>query len=141
MKISEVQEANKSVVIPSETRHIGFTGHRDRLARASTIIAIFRKHPEAEIIHGGAGGFDTQVNYLAEMLGRKPRVVRPDYKNYPPHIAPIIRNGVIVEGSDVIVACWDGRETGGTHATVVMAVEAHKYVYIVPAIPMRRGRQ
>ena len=42
---------------------------------------------------------------------------------------------------DVIVACWDGRETGGTHATVVMAVEAHKYVYIVPAIPMRRGRQ
>lgn len=49
---------------------VGFTGHRDRLAAESTILAIEQRFPGAVWVHGGAGGFDTQVNAIAKMLGK-----------------------------------------------------------------------
>lgn len=99
--------------------NIGFTGHRNKLTAPAELRQLETDYPGAVWIHGGAIGFDTQVNTIAlelgKVLGETLIVIRPNYKKYPRYAAPIIRNKEIVERSDMLVACWDGREEGGTH--------------------------
>ena len=99
--------------------NIGFTGHRNKLTDPAELRQLEVDYPGAVWIHGGAIGFDTQVNEIALALGKVEGetliVIRPNYKAYPRYVAPIIRNKEIVERSDMLVACWDKREEGGTH--------------------------
>lgn len=99
--------------------NIGFTGHRNKLTDPTELRQLETDYPGAVWIHGGAQGFDTQVHTVAldlgKVVGETLIVIRPNYKAYPRYVAPIVRNREIVECSDLLVACWDGREEGGTH--------------------------
>ena len=87
-------------------------------------------------MHGGAEGFDTQVNDVALLLGKELgltlRVVRPDYMLYHPKQAPLMRNMVIVNMVALLVACYDGRKTGGTHQCIDYAKGKVPVEYVTP---------
>ena len=89
-------------------------------------------YPGAEWVHGGARGFDTQVDTIAKELGKTATVIRPDYNRYPPKIAPLERNKIIVDTVDLLVACYDGRKKGGTYQTVNYAEGRNVVVYLMP---------
>ena len=99
---------------------IGFTGHRDRVAHAGELCRIADEHPEAVWIHGGAVGFDSQVSAYASSCGIPQSILRPDYAKHGKS-APLIRNREIVARATLLVACWDGRDSGGTAHTVAEA--------------------
>jgi hypothetical protein len=113
---------------------IGFTGHRNRQVDIRWLKWILtKKFPNCRRwLHGGASGFDTQVDTFAKKNGITPEVFKPDYENYPAHTAPLTRNRHIVDQSDLIVACWDGRTTGGTFFTIRLAAQYGVPVMVLP---------
>jgi hypothetical protein len=110
--------------------NIAFTGHRDRLCVPDALDKIANQYPFARWIHGGAPGFDTQVQRYAVSHGIETTVIRPDYQKYPGRTAPIIRNQEIVDKADLLVACYDGRLEGGTFFTVQYARKKGKTVIL-----------
>lgn len=116
---------------------IGFTGHRDKLCNNDSLFRIEERYPGATWVHGGAFGFDSQVNDVAlalgKVLGDTLIVIRPDYKRYASKVAPLVRNTTIVDMSDLMVACFDGRRKGGTHHCVGYAKYSKKPIeYVTP---------
>jgi hypothetical protein len=116
---------------------IVFTGHRDRLTNPAALQAIEAQCPGATWMHGGAKGFDAQVHGIGIELGKKALpafasdqlakftlpsanviiTVFPAYARYNPKQAPILRNIAMVDfmrTGDLLVACYDGRNDGGT---------------------------
>jgi hypothetical protein len=110
---------------------IVFTGHRDRRADPEELRRLHTVYPDAIWIHGGARGFDTQVNDLGIDLGKSAEdgtmiVVRPEYKKFPgrERAAPQARNRTMVDmlgNGDLLVALFDGRLSGGTFETIKYA--------------------
>lgn len=99
---------------------IGFTGHRDKIAKVADLQALRDQYPNATWIHGGAGGFDTQVDGFAKAHGIICRVMRPNYARHGKS-APLVRNREIVDGCQLLIACYDGRKSGGTYYTITYA--------------------
>jgi hypothetical protein len=91
-------------------------------------------YPHATWIHGGAQGFDSQVETIAKECGIKTEVIRPDYQTHG-RGAPLVRNREIVDKSDVIVAGYDGRAGGGTAYTIKYAKGLNKEVQEIPPTP------
>lgn len=133
---------------------IVFTGHRDRLASPADLHNLEALYPCARWMHGGAKGFDTQAHTVGVELGKQalpPFVsdqlpqftlpnanvvvtVRPTCGRYHPKQAPIIRNIAMVDfmrDGDVLVACYDGRKTGGTAQCVRYAREKGRTVIVL----------
>lgn len=102
---------------------IAFTGHRDRRCDEALLCALAAEFPRAVWVHGGARGFDEQVRAYAERHGISADERRPNYAAYPPKAAPLIRNREIVDQADLLIACYDGRERGGTYYTIRYARE------------------
>lgn len=106
---------------------IAFTGHRN----SGTTKACFDALPKDAIwIHGGAIGFDSQVERYAKIYDIKTKVILPDYEQFGKN-ASLIRNAAIIASADLLVACYDGRKHGGTFYTINLAKEAKipiKYV-------------
>lgn len=97
-----------------------FTGHRDRWADPADLERIYKEHlADAPFIwmHGGATGFDNQVEGFAKAVGVATLVVRPDYQRYG-FSAPLKRNDLMLSLCDCVVALYDGREKGGTFYTL-----------------------
>jgi len=103
--------------------YIVFTGHRDCYAKDEDLLRIAEEFPNAIWVHGGAQGVDAFVNETAFRLGIETLVVRPDYEKYyyNKKYAPLARNKQMVEIADLVVAVYDGRQTGGTKFTVEYA--------------------
>ena len=75
---------------------------------------------EAElIISGGAIGIDTLAEKYASERGIKTLVLKPNYELYG-KTAPLIRNKIIVDSADLVIALWDGISRG-TQFTVSYA--------------------
>ena len=104
---------------------IGFTGHRDGQARDDFLPTLLAAYPGAVWVHGGAIGFDSQVAEFAAAHGIEQKILRPEYDRWGSKLAPIKRNQAIVDQVDFLVACYDGRTSGGTYQTIQYAV-AHK---------------
>lgn len=102
---------------------LGFTGHRDRLAKLFQLESLLNDYPSSIWIHGGAIGFDSQVDTFATEHGIEVVKHVPMYSQYPAHIAPLVRNRLIVDQCDILVALYDGRKHGGTYYTVNYAKE------------------
>ena len=64
-----------------------------------------------EIVSGGAIGIDSCAAEYAKKNGLKLTVFLPQYERYG-RAAPIMRNKIIVEYADKIVAFWDGKSKG-----------------------------
>lgn len=104
---------------PKQPLIIGFTGHRDQRCAPEQLAEIAARYPHAIWIHGGAPGFDTQVEEFNRPGLTRPAVtLRPNYKRFEPKVAPLRRNEDIVHLCGLLVALYDGRETGGTAFTV-----------------------
>ena len=81
------------------------------------------------IVSGGAKGADTYAMDFARRHGLKLIVFFPDYKKYDKQ-APLIRNKLIVEECDCLLAFWDG-QSRGTKFTLDYAIEKGKPIKIV----------
>jgi hypothetical protein len=113
--------------------NIAFTGHRDRAVASVELQRIAAEHPDAVWIHGGATGFDTQVGTYALQHGIQQIVIRPDYKALG-RAAPFVRNRQIIDMADLVYACYDGRQTGGTLYTLRYAERQGKPTQILRPI-------
>ena len=82
-----------------------------------------------EIVTGGANGVDSIAELYAKQNNIKCSVFLPQYETYGKR-APLIRNNVILENSDAILAIWDG-ESKGTLYTINRAKKLGLKVMIV----------
>lgn len=117
---------------------IAFTGHRDKMCADGQLGMVEFMYPGATWIHGGAEGFDSQVNQYAEAHGIPCKAVRPKYALFPPshrNRAPIARNYDMVDVADVVVVLWDGRETGGTFDTARYAAGLKRPMHYLKVAP------
>ena len=64
-----------------------------------------------EIISGGAIGIDTLAELYAVSKKLPIKIYKPEYEKYG-KAAPIIRNRLIVDDADIIIAIWDGHSKG-----------------------------
>lgn len=115
--------------------NIVFTGHRD-----CEVDTKFLDMVAAEFgtelytwFHGGATGFDTQVNEYAKYYLIEVITVRPEYDKYHVKVAPLKRDEKMVDlPASLVVAAYDGREEGGTAYTVNYAKSKGIDVLILP---------
>lgn len=115
--------------------NLGFSGHRDKKADYWQIKDIMEFYNPELIIHGGAKtGFDRQIYLVANRLEYKQKIFRPDYNKFFYKVAPLRRNDLIVEKSNLLVVLFDGRQSGGTFYTINKAKE--KGIDIVYLNPM-----
>lgn len=63
------------------------------------------------LISGGARGIDSLAEKYADNNGISKLIFKPDYKKYEEK-APLIRNKLIVQNADLIIAIWNGVSTG-----------------------------
>jgi len=115
---------------------IAFSGHRDKVTEVDWLEDLAASYPDALWVHGGAKGFDTQVDEVAKKMGITTKVILPDYNKYPPKQAPLERNKLIVQDADLVVICWDGRVYGGTLYTMGLAARLRKHTKHCPALPL-----
>lgn len=80
------------------------------------------------IISGGAKGVDTFAMEYARKHGLPITVYFPDYNRYARR-APIVRNRLIVENADCVLAIWDG-VSKGTKNTIDYAQSQEKTVLL-----------
>ena len=64
-----------------------------------------------EIVSGGAVGIDRCAAYFARRKNLKLTEFLPEYDKYG-RAAPIMRNYVIVDYADTVIAFWDGKSRG-----------------------------
>ena len=81
------------------------------------------------IVSGGAKGADTYAKEFAIANNLKLVEYLPDYDQYGRN-APLVRNKLIVENSDCILAFWDG-VSRGTKFTLDYAKKCGKPIKIV----------
>jgi hypothetical protein len=94
-----------------------FTGHRDKHCNSKDLEKYRDFDPTALWIHGGAEGFDTQVENFAKQNNIETEIYYPDYAKYGKY-APLERNLVMLKDCNLVVACFDGRKSGGTYFTI-----------------------
>lgn len=63
------------------------------------------------IVSGGAIGIDRKAREFAYKNGIEIMEILPEYKLYGKS-APLIRNDIIIEKSDLVVIFWDGKSRG-----------------------------
>ena len=92
-------------------------------SRGITDLDISKYMPEGIdlIISGGARGVDTLAEKYADEHGIPKLIIRPDYDLYGRR-APLVRNKIIVDNADLVIAFWDG-ESRGTSYTVEYAIK------------------
>jgi len=83
------------------------------------------------IISGGARGIDTLAEIYADKNGVQKMIFLPNYAKYG-KTAPLVRNKLIVDNADLVIAFWDGNSRG-TKFTIDYAKKQGKkaVVYIV----------
>ena len=64
-----------------------------------------------EIITGGAVGVDKLAEREARLRGIPLTVFKPDYETHGKS-APLVRNKLIAENCDMLIAFWDGSSRG-----------------------------
>ena len=104
------------------------TGSRDIVENEANFARlqdeIQSRYPNVSILlHGGARGADQLAARFARQYGLAVQVIRPDYRNYPEKLAPLLRNTELVELADAVVAFYGPKgKTGGTWDTVKKAL-------------------
>ena len=78
-----------------------------------------------EIVSGGAKGVDQCAAAYARQNNIKLTEFLPEYKKYGKG-APIVRNRLIVDYADKVIAFWDGK-SGGTLSVIRYCQKAKKH--------------
>ena len=75
------------------------------------------------IIHGGCqNSADTLSEVWAQKNKIKTEIIKPDYIKYPNKLAPILRNKIIIDKADILIAFWD-KVSKGTKSTIDFAIK------------------
>lgn len=82
-----------------------------------------------EIISGGAMGIDTCGERYADQHKLSKHIIRPKYNEYG-RGAPLVRNKLIVNECDMVLAFWDG-VSRGTQSTIAYAQSVGKPVKVI----------
>lgn len=80
------------------------------------------------LISGGARGIDMSAEKYADKNGMPKLIFLPDYEKYG-KTAPLIRNKLIVENADLVIAIWNGVSCG-TKFTIEYAKKIGKEVKV-----------
>ena len=80
------------------------------------------------IISGGAIGIDTQAEILAKKYHIETIIIKPEWNKYGKS-AGFIRNKLIINEADYIIAFWDGKSKGTKH-DIDLAIESKKPIDI-----------
>jgi len=82
---------------------------------ANLLSELRAKHPQLEIVSGGARGADSLADYYAQTNGVKITVMKADWDTHGKG-AGIIRNNQMLDlVPDLVLAFWDGRSRGTLH--------------------------
>lgn len=84
------------------------------------------------IVSGGASGVDTWAEQAAKENGLAVIIHRADWRKYG-NSAGMIRNGLIIQDADCVVAWWNGYSSG-TRNSIERARKAGKRVIINPEV-------
>lgn len=84
--------------------------------------------PEITIISGGAKGADLFAKQYAHQRGFKYEEFKPDWKQFG-RGAGLVRNTMIVEACDVLIAFWD-EKSKGTRDSISKAEKLEKRVIV-----------
>ena len=82
-----------------------------------------------QIISGGAKGADTLAKRYAKENDIPLLEFLPEYNKYG-RSAPLKRNVLIIDASEVVIAFWDGQSTGTAHS-ITQARRVGKEVIII----------
>ena len=83
----------------------------------------------SKIISGGADGADKYGEAYAAWEGVETEILKPDWETHG-NSAGYLRNAIIVEKADIVVAYWDG-ESKGTKHTIELAIKQRKPLIII----------
>lgn len=83
------------------------------------------------IVSGGAGGVDTLAKAYAEREGYH-YVEVPAMWNTHGKAAGFVRNAIMVDLADAVIAIWDG-ESRGTKSTIDLGIKSKKPVIVINA--------
>ena len=82
------------------------------------------------LLHGGAKGADTLAQQWAKENNIQTLVIKPDYENHEPKVAPLIRNKELVKLADLTLAFYSSQERkGGTWFTAQETIKNNKHLY------------
>jgi hypothetical protein len=132
-ELHEVSDSDEEVVrYLHRARYIGIVGSRflDDAFRLRVAGLIHVVSLDATIVSGGAPGVDTWAEELAAERGLLCAVVRPSRKGSYRAAEYFARNDVIVRGSQVVVAFWNGKSRG-TLDSINKAIDFHGYCIVV----------
>lgn len=111
---------------------IGVVGSRgfDNFDLLTSILNFLIEDYESTIIvSGGAKGADSMAEIYASEMKLSTLIYEADWERFGKR-AGFIRNKLIVDNSDFIVAFWDGKSKGTKH-TIDLATNAGKEVIII----------
>ena len=111
--------------------NLGIVGGRDFKNRElfEETVSKYLKRTKV-MVSGGASGADTMGAEWADINNLDKIIHLPDYETYGRYKAPFVRNQLIVDDSDFIIAFWN-KESKGTKDTIDKAHKAGKPVLIV----------
>ena len=89
----------------------------------------YLKYIPDTIVSGGAKGADTYAREFAQKHNLKLIEFLPEYDKYG-RAAPLVRNKLIIDECDCVLAFWDGKSRG-TKFTIDYAKEKNKPVKII----------
>ena len=92
-------------------------------------IEAYLKYIPDTIVSGGAKGADTYAREFAHEHNLELIEFLPDYNKYG-RSSPLVRNKLIVDECDCLIAFWDGKSRG-TKYTIDYAIKQGKPIKIV----------
>ena len=103
---------------------VAIVGSRNFADRCAVELFVSRLSPDDEVVSGGARGVDTWAVEYAKSLGLR-TVIFPANWNANGLSAGFIRNKLIINAADRVVAFWDGKSKGTAHS-IELAKRANK---------------
>lgn len=85
--------------------------------------------PITAIVSGGAKGADSLAERYAQENGLEMVIYYPDWEKHGRAAGPI-RNRLIVDEADAVVAFWDGKSRG-TKSTIDLTLNKNKQLILV----------
>jgi len=109
-----------------------FVGHKDARARVDVLRAIHKEFPQATWICGGNRGVDGDVVHFAHQRKIPVEIRRPEYGTAPERWTRREHNHQMVKDADLVVAFFDGRQSGGTYYILTYARSQGKEIRTYP---------
>jgi predicted Rossmann fold nucleotide-binding protein DprA/Smf involved in DNA uptake len=116
---------------------IGSRSFDDYSLLQRTLADLVRTEKITHIVSGGARGADSLAERFAAENNLETVIFIPDWKKHGKG-AGMVRNRLIIDASDMVLAFWDGASTGTKHS-LAYARRQGKRVVVVESGPSKAG--